>query len=64
VDVTCYARQAELRRQRSRMDDGSNVNLLIELADAKEAQRSYEANLNLIQASRRMISQTIDILRK
>lgn len=41
-----------------------NVNSLVETMDMREAQRSYEANLNLIQASRRMISQTIDILRK
>lgn len=41
-----------------------NVNGLVEAMDMREAQRSYEANLNLITASRRMISQTIDILRK
>lgn len=41
-----------------------NVNGMVESMDMREAQRSYEANLNLIQASRRMISQTIDILRK
>jgi len=41
-----------------------NVNGLVEALDMKEAQRSYEANLNLIQASRRMISQTIDILKR
>jgi flagellar basal-body rod protein FlgC len=41
-----------------------NVNGLVEAMDMKEAQRSYEANLNLIQASRKMISQTIDILKK
>ncbi len=41
-----------------------NVNGMVEAMDMREAQRSYEANLNLIQASRRMIAQTIDILRK
>ncbi len=41
-----------------------NVNSMVEAMDMREAQRSYEANLNLIQASRRMIAQTIDILRK
>jgi flagellar basal-body rod protein FlgC len=41
-----------------------NVNGLVEAMDMREAQRSYEANLNLISASRRMISQTIDILKK
>lgn len=40
-----------------------NVNGLVEAMDMREAQRSYEANLNLIQASRRMIAQTMSILR-
>ena len=43
--------------------EGSNVDLVIEIADAREAQRSYEANLNLISSTRRMIQRTIDILR-
>jgi len=41
-----------------------NVDGLVEAMDMREAQRSYEANLNLITASRRMISQTIDILKR
>jgi flagellar basal-body rod protein FlgC len=40
-----------------------NVNALVEMTDLKEAQRSYEANINLITASRRMIQRTIEILR-
>lgn len=40
-----------------------NVNTLIETVDMREAQRSYEANLNIIQATRRMVQKTIDILR-
>jgi flagellar basal-body rod protein FlgC len=40
-----------------------NVNTLIETVDMREAQRSYEANLNLITATRRMITRTIEILR-
>lgn len=40
-----------------------NVNTLVEMVDMREAQRSYEANLNLIQATRRMLQKTIDILR-
>lgn len=40
-----------------------NVNSLVEAMDMREAQRSYEANLNLVSATRRMISRTIDILR-
>ena len=40
-----------------------NVNSLIETTDMREAQRSYEASLNLITATRRMISRTLEILR-
>ena len=40
-----------------------NVNSLIESMDMREAQRSYEANLNVISSTRRMIQRTIDILR-
>ena len=40
-----------------------NVNSMVEMADMREAQRSYEANLNVIGATRRMIQRTIDILR-
>src|SRR6201990_391081 len=37
-----------------------NVNSLVEMNDMREAQRSYEANLNVIGATRRLIQQTID----
>jgi flagellar basal-body rod protein FlgC len=40
-----------------------NVNSTIEMTDMREAQRSYEANLNLISATRRMIERTLDILK-
>jgi flagellar basal-body rod protein FlgC len=40
-----------------------NVNDLIETVDMREAQRSYEANLNVITATRAMIVRTLDILR-
>ena len=40
-----------------------NVNPLVEMTDMREAQRSYEANINVITATRRMISRTIDILK-
>jgi flagellar basal-body rod protein FlgC len=40
-----------------------NVNSLVEMTDLREAQRSYEANVNVIGASRRMIQRTIDILK-
>ncbi len=40
-----------------------NVNPLVEMTDMREAQRSYEANLNIIGATRRMIQRTLDILK-
>lgn len=40
-----------------------NVNTLIEAVDMREAQRSYEANLNVVDATRRMMQRTLDILR-
>ncbi|MDY0870518.1 flagellar basal body rod protein FlgC [Dongia rigui] len=40
-----------------------NVNALVEMTDMREAQRSYEANLKVIEASRTMLSRTIDVLR-
>ena len=40
-----------------------NVNGLIEAADMKAAQRSYEANLNAIEAARGMAARTVDLLR-
>ncbi|HZA01068.1 MAG TPA: flagellar basal body rod protein FlgC [Hyphomicrobiaceae bacterium] len=40
-----------------------NVNTLIELADMREANRSYAANLQVIRQAREMISMTIDMLR-
>ena len=40
-----------------------NVNPLIELTDMREAQRSYEANLNALQLARQMIGRTLDLLR-
>ena len=44
--------------------DGSNVNLLIEIADAREAQRSYEANLKMFDQVRQMSSSLMDLLRR
>ncbi len=44
--------------------DGSNVNLLHEIADAREAQRSYEANLKMFDQVRQMSSSLMDLLRR
>ena len=40
-----------------------NVNPMIEMTDLREAQRSYEANINVIGATRRMIQRTLEILK-
>ena len=44
--------------------DGSNVDLMIEIADAREAQRSYEANLKMFDQARQMSSALIEMLRR
>ncbi|MEJ6393034.1 flagellar basal body rod protein FlgC [Gymnodinialimonas sp. 2305UL16-5] len=44
--------------------EGSNVDLVIELADAREAQRSYEANLRIFDQIRQMSSSLNDLLRR
>ena len=43
---------------------GTNVNLLLEIADAREAQRSYEANLKMFDQVRQMQQGLMDLLRK
>ncbi len=43
---------------------GSNVDLMIEIADAREAQRSYEANMKMFDQARQMSSSLLDLLRK
>lgn len=40
-----------------------NVNMLIEMADIREANRSYEANVQVIKQARAMITSVIDLLR-
>jgi len=44
--------------------EGSNVNSLIEVADAREAQRSYDANLRMFDQARRMASSLLEFLRR
>ncbi len=40
-----------------------NVSTLIEMADMREAQRSYDANLNVVDSAKTMLSRTIDLMR-
>ena len=40
-----------------------NVDALIEMMDMREAQRSYEANLTMIETAKGMLVRTIDVLR-
>ncbi len=42
----------------------SNVNLAVEIADARQAQRSYEANLSIFDQARRMYGGVLDLLRR
>ncbi len=44
--------------------DGSNVDLVVEIADAREAQRSYEANLKMFDQARQMTRGLLELLRK
>ena len=44
--------------------DGSSVDLIVEIADAREAQRSYEANLKIFDQSRQMAQGLLDLLRR
>ncbi len=44
--------------------EGSNVDIMIEIADAREAQRSYEANLKMFDQARQMSASLMELLRK
>jgi len=44
--------------------EGSNVDLMIEIADAREAQRSYEANLKMFDQTRQMSASLMELLRR
>jgi flagellar basal-body rod protein FlgC len=41
-----------------------NVNSLVEMMDMREAQRSYEADLTVMDATKSMLSRTVDLLRR
>lgn len=41
-----------------------NVNALVEMMDMREAQRAYEANLNVIDNTRTMMARTVDLLKR
>jgi len=40
-----------------------NVNALVEIMDMREAQRSYEADLTVMDASKTMLARTVDLLK-
>lgn len=44
--------------------EGSNVDLIVEIADAREAQRSYEANLKMFEQARQMSQSLLQLLRR
>ena len=41
-----------------------NVNPLVEVMDMREAQRSYEADLNVMEATKTMLARTVDLLKR
>jgi flagellar basal-body rod protein FlgC len=41
-----------------------NVNALIEVMDMREAQRSYEADISVMEASKSMLARTVELLRR
>ena len=41
-----------------------NVNALVEMMDMRDAQRSYEANMQVMEGARAMLTRTIDLLRR
>ena len=43
---------------------GSNVDLIVEIADAREAQRGYEANLRMFDQTRQMAQSLLELLRR
>ncbi len=43
---------------------GSNVDLVVEIADARQAQRSYEANLKMFDQARQMTTSLLELLRR
>lgn len=42
----------------------SNVDLLTEITDSREAQRSYEANVNIFDQARRMYDSVLELLQR
>ncbi len=44
--------------------NGSNVDLVIEIADAREAQRSYDANLKVFDQARQMTQSLFELIRR
>jgi flagellar basal-body rod protein FlgC len=44
--------------------EGSNVDMVVEIADAREANRSYEANLRMFDQARQMTASLLELLRR
>ncbi|MEM9043676.1 MAG: flagellar basal body rod protein FlgC [Pseudomonadota bacterium] len=44
--------------------DGSNVDLIVEMADARESRRSYEASLRMFEQSRGMLNSLFELMRR
>ena len=67
INSTSYKRAraefTDLFYQMDRMQGVANVNMIIEMADMREGNRSYEANLQVVKQVRSMLGMTIDLLR-
>jgi flagellar basal-body rod protein FlgC len=74
--VTAGKPMADMSQFRTQYDPGNpaadkqgyvklpNVDALVEIMDMREAQRSYEADLTVMDASKTMLSRTVDLLRR
>ena len=67
INSTSYKRAraefTDLFYQMDRMQGVANVNMMIEMADMREVNRSYEANLQVVKQVRSMLGMTIYLLR-
>ena len=64
VSATGLRAQSHPLADGSGYHDGSNVDLVVEIADAREAQRSYEANLKMFDQARQMSASLLELLRR
>ena len=69
LDMSPYIKKYVIRRHPAADAQGlsvqyPNVNTIVEMMDMREARRGYEANLDVVQVSKAMLAQTINLLNK